>query len=87
MNNRHTGLASVVACLLFCLSSCGDAASRQGVLGGGLECLDAAQPTANDCSVTINFEEGRVPEVKFFRVRWTDPRTSTTTQPSTADVT
>jgi len=56
-------------------------------LGGGLDCLDAAQPTANDCSVTIDFEEGSVPEVKFYRVQWTDPRTNTTTQPTTADVT
>ena len=37
--------------------------------------------------MTINFEEGRVPEVKFYRVEWTDPRSNTTTKPTTADVT
>lgn len=54
MNNRHTGLASVVACLLFCLSSCGDAASRQGVLE---DSLNFQLPTAwVDGNVTLTLE-------------------------------
>lgn len=63
----------------------GDVTLTAERVGGTFDCLDAAPPTANDCSATVTFVSTKTPQVKFVRVQWTDT-SGNTHQPTSAQV-
>ncbi len=53
-------------------------------VGGTLECMESAGPTANDCMSTVTFNQGSELEVKFVKVKY--EKSGSTIQPSNADL-